>query len=211
MGTERKEKKIELRDCSVEALNVAVNFMYGIDIPEDFEEHGELLHLADLFMMKNLKEMVVDKLAKALSKSNYLEISQIAELYNTTSLINKCANFLFEEMSDCDEINWEDMGKLPKVMTAFGKRAMKGKSMSVANEVANVKKRGDFDSDKLYREYVGQNVVKGSVVRLLEDYNGLNKGDLGTLVSKEQYPGYVYGYWLNVIWSGRSDSLQLPC
>merc|ERR1712181_87843 len=100
MGTERKEKKIELRDCSVEALNVAVNFMYGIDIPEDFEEHGELLHLADLFMMENLKEVVVEKMAKALSKSNYLEISQIAELYNTTSLIAKCAIFVFEEMSD---------------------------------------------------------------------------------------------------------------
>ena len=110
---ERKEKKMEVKDCSVEALKVTVNFMYGINIPEDFEEHGELLHLADLFMLENLKEVVVEKLAKALSKSNYLEISQIAELYNTTSLINKCANFVFEEMSDSDEINWEDMGKLP--------------------------------------------------------------------------------------------------
>ena len=58
---ERKEKKMELKDCSVEALKVAVNFMYGINIPEAFDEHGELLHLADLFMMENLKEVVVEK------------------------------------------------------------------------------------------------------------------------------------------------------
>ena len=199
---EKKEKKMELKDCSVEALNVAVNFMYGINIPEDFEEHGELLHLAELFMMANLKEVVVEKLANVLSKLNYLEISQMAELYNTTSLINKCANFIFEEMSDGDKINWEEMGKLPKVMVAFGKRAMKGKSMNVAEEAVTVKKRDSFDSDKAYGEYVGQNVIEGSVVRLREDYRGLNIGDLGTVVGKTHWPR-VLGYLLKVTWSGR--------
>jgi len=97
------------------------------------------------------------------------------------------------------------MVKLPKVMTAFGKRAMKGKSMNEANEVATVKKRGDFASDKLYGKYVGQNVVKGSVVRLLEDFRGLNIGDLCTVVSQEQYPGQEYV--LKVMWSGREVSI----
>jgi len=203
---EKKEKKMEIKDCSVEALKVVVNFMYGINIPEDFDEHGELLHLAELFMMANLKEVVVEKLAKALSKSNYLEISQIAELYNTSSLINKCAHFVFEEMSDCDEINWEDMGKLSKVITAFGKRAIKGKGISVANEVAYVKKRDDFDSDELYGEFVGQNVVKGSVVCLREDCGeGLNMGDLGTVVSQKPCPGF--GPLLKLIFSGREVGL----
>ena len=121
---EKKEKKMELKDCSAEALHVAVNFMYGINIPEDFKEHGELLHLAELFMLDNLKEVIEEQLAKALTKSNYLEISQMAELYSNTSLITKCGHFVFEEFGDGDEINWEDMEKLPKVMTAIVKRAI---------------------------------------------------------------------------------------
>jgi len=108
---EKKEKKMELKDCSAEALNVVVNFMYGINIPEDFTQHGELLHLADLFMMDKLKEMVVKCLTKALTKANYLEICQIAELYNTTNLINHCVHFVYEEMSDSDGIDWKEMGK----------------------------------------------------------------------------------------------------
>ena len=96
-------------------------------------------------------------------------------------------------------------------MIAFGKRAMKGKSRSVANEVATVKKRGDFDSDKLYGEYVGQNVVKGTVVRLLEDFQlcGLNIGDLGTVVSQALYPGK--GYLLEVTFSGREVPILSYC
>ena len=53
--TERKEKKMVLKDCSAEALIVAVNFIYGISVPEDFTQYGDLLHLAELFQMENLK------------------------------------------------------------------------------------------------------------------------------------------------------------
>ena len=108
---EKKEKKMELKECSAEALHVAVNFMYGINIPEDFKEHGELLHLAELFMMDNLKEVIEELLAKALTKSNYLEICQLAELYSNSSLITKCGNLVYEEFGDGDKINWEEMGK----------------------------------------------------------------------------------------------------
>ena len=121
---EKKEKKMVLKDCSAEALNVAVDFMYGIQVPEDFTQYGDLLHLAELFMMENLKEAVVERLATNLSKENYLETSKFAELYNATGLIEQCAHFVHEEMSDSDEIDWKEMGKLPSVMAAFGKKAM---------------------------------------------------------------------------------------
>ena len=50
---------------------------------------------------------------KALSKANYLEISQIADLYSNTSLITKFGNFIYEEFGDGDEINWEEMAREP--------------------------------------------------------------------------------------------------
>ena len=170
---------MEFKDCSVEALNVAVNFMYSISIPGDFTEHGELLHLADLFMMEDLKEVVVERLAKDLAKANYLEISQVAELYNVDSLINKCANFVFEKMNDRDEINWKEMVKLPRVMAAFGKRTMKGKGEYMPWRV--LKKREDFESDDLYGKFVMQTVENGMVVRMRQDYGGFKVGDLVTL------------------------------
>ena len=181
------ERTIELKDCSVEALHAAVNFMYGINIPEDFKEHAELLHLAELFMMDNLKEVVEERLAQALTKANFLEISQVAELYSNTSLITKCGHFLFEEIGDGDEISWEEIVKLPKVMTAFGKRAKRGKEDVVVPSKV-LKKRDDFESDELYGKYVKQNVEEGSVVRMRERVVGffaqVNVGDIVTVDSK---------------------------
>ena len=45
---EKREKRVKLEDCSAEALGVAVDFMYGINIPVDFTGLRELLHIADL-------------------------------------------------------------------------------------------------------------------------------------------------------------------
>ena len=77
-------------------------------------------------------------------------------------------------------VNWEEMGKLPKVMAAFGKRAMKMKE-----DMSVFKKREDFASDQLYGEYIMQNVHKGSVVRMRVNYpqGGLEVGDLVTVDS----------------------------
>ena len=182
---EKKEKKMVLQDCSIEALNVAVNFMYGINVPEDFTQYGDLLHLAELFMMENLKEVVVERLAKNLSKENYLETSMIAEMYNATRLIDQCAHFVHEEMSESDEIDWKEMGNLPTVMAAFGRKAMKRKSDYPQCGPFKPKKREDFASKDLYGEFVFNSVQEGSIVRLLEDYaRRLKVGHLGDVVSK---------------------------
>ena len=65
-GEERKEDGDQ--NCSAEALSVVVNFMYDIIIPEDFTitQYGELLHLAGLFMLENLKDVVFERRAKNL-------------------------------------------------------------------------------------------------------------------------------------------------
>ena len=136
-------------------------------------------------MMEDLKEVVVERLAKDLAKANYLEISQVAELYNVDSLINKCANFVFEKMNDRDEINWKEMVKLPKVMAAFGKRTMEGKGQGECMTWQVLNKREDFVSDNLYGQFVSQYVQKGMVVRMREDYEVFKVGDLVKVVAKE--------------------------
>ena len=120
---EKREKRIELKDCTAKALEVAVDFMYGISIPKNFTELRELLHIADLFMMENLTEVVV-KLYEV-TKENYLEVSQAADVYNVDSLVTKCADFVYENMGE--ELEWQEIGKLSTVMAAFGERS-KGKN-----------------------------------------------------------------------------------
>ena len=70
---ERNSGRMELKDCSYEALEVAVNFMYHLYIPDCFSENIELLHLADLLMMDDLKGYAAFRLAQSLSHANYLE------------------------------------------------------------------------------------------------------------------------------------------
>ena len=77
-------------------------------------------------MMENLAEIVVERLGKELTKDNYLKVSQTAEMYNKESFIEKRALFVYKHMADND-VEWEKMGKLSNVMTAFGKIATKQK------------------------------------------------------------------------------------
>ena len=113
---ERNSGQMELKSCSFGALEVAVNFMYHQPIPNGFSGNIELLHLADMFMMNDLKEEAATQLARILSEENYLETSQAAELYHAESLISECAEFVLENVV---KVNWEEVGKLPKVISAM--------------------------------------------------------------------------------------------
>jgi len=113
---ETNSRQMKLKSCSFGALEVAVNFMYHRPIPNGFSEYIELLHLADMFLMDDLKEEAAAHLARILSEENYLETSQAAELYHAESLISECAEFVLENVV---KVNWEEVGKLPKVISAM--------------------------------------------------------------------------------------------
>ena len=98
--------------------------MYGIPLPENFKGGSGLLRLADLLLMETLKQEAAQHLAKNLTTENYLEASQAAELHSVEKLITICAEFVFEKVK---YVNWEEMEKLPKVMSAFVKIAKKEK------------------------------------------------------------------------------------
>ena len=58
VGNAKSKSEMEVKDCSREVLACIVNFMYGVPIPEDFDDPQGLLHQADLFMMEDLKSAV---------------------------------------------------------------------------------------------------------------------------------------------------------
>ena len=94
VGNAKSKTEMNVEDCSPEVLTCAVNFMYGIPIPEDFLDIQGLLHQADLFMMEDLKTAVGSLIAKALSLDTVKEIALLAEKFREATLQETCGAFI---------------------------------------------------------------------------------------------------------------------
>merc|ERR1719370_368974 len=94
VGDAKSKTEIDVKDCSLEVLNCAVNFMYGTPVPEDFADTQGLLHQADLFMMEDLKKAVGFLIAKTLSLDTLSEIAPLAEKYREVTLQEICGDFI---------------------------------------------------------------------------------------------------------------------
>jgi len=192
-----RKKEMEVKDCSVEVLRVVVDFMYGVNIPENFTKDVRLLHLADLFLMDTLKEVAVAGLAKSITVENYISLGQAGEMFNSELLIEKCAEFVFKNMGS---ITWKEIGQLPRVMEAFGKMV---KSENDGKLNLKVVKKPDHLPNSVYGQRVVDTVQFGDVVRFLSgNYgsgpDGLVQGDLGSVLS-------VTGAVLSVKWLGKGE------
>ena len=96
----------EVKDFSHEVLSTAVDFMYGIDIPEDFKDLNDLkslLHLADLYLMEDLKDAVGSRIGDKLEQDNIMETVQLAEKFRAMELSDKCADFLLDKIDALGE------------------------------------------------------------------------------------------------------------
>ena len=53
---ERKEKKIEIKDFNQETVGEMVNFLYGFELRESFEDYISLFRIADKYAIEDLKK-----------------------------------------------------------------------------------------------------------------------------------------------------------
>ena len=103
VGNAKSKSEIEVIDCSPEVLTCAVNFMYGVPIPEDFVDIKDLLRQADLFMMEDLKSAAGLLMAKTLSWDTLKELVVLGERYREVKLQESCGDFILahiEELKD---------------------------------------------------------------------------------------------------------------
>ena len=75
--------------------------MYGIENPEYLKKSEDLespLHLADLYLMDDLKNAAGLLLAGGLNKENIFDndISLLANKFRAEALRNKCVDYLFD-------------------------------------------------------------------------------------------------------------------
>jgi len=103
VGDAKSKTEMNVEDCSLEVLTCAVNFMYGIPIPEDFADTQGLLHQADFFMMEDLKTAVGFLIAKTLSLDTVSGIAPLAEKYREVTLQEICGDFILAHIEELEE------------------------------------------------------------------------------------------------------------
>ena len=153
-----KPKDIDVQECTPKVLSVVLRFIYGISLPVnlDVEDAKQLVLMADLYLMEDLKETVAPILAKQLTKDNILEFSRMAVL--APKLMETCADFIISNTGDPEVL----FAEVPQLATlCFEKQDEK---LEIANLVlgtdlkANFKKRKDFNSYLEYKDYVAANL-----------------------------------------------------
>ena len=89
----KKKYTSQTTGFSHEVLSTAVDFIYGIDIPEDFkgvEDLKSLLHLADLFLMEDLKDAAGSRIGEKLGQENFMDTAKLPEKFRAMELSHKC-------------------------------------------------------------------------------------------------------------------------
>ena len=103
MGNAKSKSELEVNDCSPEVLTCVVDFMYGIPIPEDFEDTKGLLHQADLFLMEDLKSAVGFLIAKTLSLNTLTDMFPLGEKYREVTLQESCSDFILAHIEEIED------------------------------------------------------------------------------------------------------------
>ena len=103
MGNAKSKSELEVKDCSPEVLTCVVDFMYGIPIPEDFEDTKGLLHQADLFLMEDLKSAVGFLIAKTLSLNTLTDLFPLGEKYREVVLQESCSDFILAHIEEIED------------------------------------------------------------------------------------------------------------
>ena len=156
-------KTMEVKEFSYEVLSAAVDFMYGIEIPEGFnkvEDLRSLLHLADLYLMEDLKDAAGFLISKTVNKENIIDLSQFADKFRALLLSEQCAEFLIVNHSSVEDEKLAEM-KEGTVMAALAMKMLKEPKRETCSWVTKLfgdkpdfKWRKDFGSSDAYKGYV---------------------------------------------------------
>ena len=204
------KKTLEVVEFSYEVLSTAVDFMYGREIPEEFnneEDLRSLLHMADLYLMEDLKDAAGFKISKNLNMENVFDISKFADKFRATLLSEECAKFLYDNHASIDEDKFAEMGE-GTVMAALAKKFVKESKESWVNKLFGNKpafmRREDFKDVNDYTNYVASKIQPKMFVRCNHTsvWNGyyvaksctVTEGHIGftqDAVNDEEAPGNV--------------------
>ena len=191
-------KSINVSEFSFEVLSIAVDFMYGIEIPESFnksEDLKSLLHLADLYLMEDLKTAAGLLIACDLNKDNVFDVSLLADKFRAEALRNKCVDYLFDNASSIDGEKFSVLSEGAVMASLAKKFVLETKKPArrplwitkLFGEEPDFKKREDFASLVDYDYDDVSKIQRGMFVscRVSSHWEGwlVEEGDVGVVVS----------------------------
>ena len=155
-----KPKDVDVQECTPKVLSVVLRFIYGISLPKDLgvEDTKQLVLMADLYLMEDLKEAVAAIMAKLLTHFNILEISKMAEKFTVPKLMETCADYVISKFGFPDE---ELIVEVPQLATSCFKKLdekLKIANLALGTDLSlNFKKWEDFNSDLEHSSYYSIN------------------------------------------------------
>ena len=212
-AVEDNSKTMEVKEFSHKVLSTAVDFMYGIEIPEDFnnsEDLESLLHMADLYLMEGLKDAAGFRIGKDLTKKTIFDTSQLADKFRAVALSEQCAEFLFDNASAIEDEKLAEM-KEGTVMASLAKKfVMESKKnlwkdswvTKLFGEKPDFKRRKDFGSVEDYRAYVMSTVKPRMFVscNMSSVWMGfiVEEGHVGIVTDTARNNPFVHVKWLTL-------------
>jgi len=187
------QNQLEVKECSPEVLSTTIKFIYGIGLPEDLsvEDAKDLLTIADLYLMEDLKEALAPVLGAQLDKDSILEISKMAKKFTAPKLMEICVDFIVSNITDPDEI----FAGMPQIAAlCFKKQLKKLEIVNMALETdlkINFKKRKDFRYDVEYKDYLMKNLKSGMLVTNKKTltqsrpWEEVKEGSIGRILSSD--------------------------
>merc|ERR1719370_1634714 len=106
VGNNNIKKTLEVVEFSYDVLSTAVDFMYGIEIPEEFNDENDLrslLHMADHYLMEDLKDAAGFKISKNRNMENVFDISKFADKFRAVLLSEECAKYLYDNHASIED------------------------------------------------------------------------------------------------------------
>jgi len=111
------KREIVLENCDPEVLDIVVNYMYGIEIPDlDCIKLCKVLDLSEMFLMADLKAHVEDLAVNILNKSNVKVLCAKADMFSCSKLVEACARLMVKEGISLDK---EEVKKMPDAATVL--------------------------------------------------------------------------------------------
>ena len=182
-----------------------------------------LLHLADLYLMEDLKTAAGLLIACGLNKDNVFDVSQLADKFRAEALRNKCVDYLFDNASSIDGEKFSVLSEGAVMASLAKKFVLETKKPArrplwitkLFGEEPDFKKREDFASLDGYEDYVVSKIQRGMFVSCRESshWDGVlvEEGDVGVVVSNAAPSwGFNPRSLVSVKWLTKGSSAYLP-
>ena len=111
-----------VEECIPEVLSCAINFLYGQNIPADFNHGHCLLKTADAFLMEDLRDAVSEFFFQRLNMDNVKEVAKSADMFHSPRLLDECHNLV---LANIDDITYRELKEIAIAMPSIAEKALK--------------------------------------------------------------------------------------